>query len=161
MVSKDIDTKVNEIFAQRDLVEKEHQKRYALQERLEQSKARVLEKYPMIENDSSEESAMYRQIMNEDQALLSNINGPEIVMYRMEDRMKEMGKTPASVRPLVDREVNRLVRAGASSVIGRQASPSGKITLTKDQKEFCDHHNIPYEQYAKNLKADASGGVTI
>jgi hypothetical protein len=71
-----------------------------------------------------------------------------------------MGKTPASAKPIVDREVNRLVRAGASSVIGKTASPNGKITLTKEQKEFCDHYKIPYERYAKNLKAEqAIGGV--
>ena len=164
VVAKDIESKVeakvNQILSQRDALMMHQQKRIGLENELEKSKQRVLSKYPSVEDESTEESAIYRQVMNEDSTILSNIHGPEIAMYRMEERMRQMGKTPPTVKPIVDREVSRLTRAGASSVIGRQASPDGKITLTKDQKEFCDHHKLPYEQYAKNLKAqEANGGV--
>ena len=57
-------------------------------------------------------------------------------MYRMEEKMRQMGKVPPTVQPVVDKEVNRLIRAGASSVVGHKASPNGKITLTREQKEF-------------------------
>lgn len=160
VVEKDIEAKVQEILEKRDAAIKEVQQRSASEAELEKSKQRVLQKYPTVEEQGSEEQRIYLQVINEDQSLLRNIHGPEIAMYRMEERLRDMGRTPQSVKPIVDREVNRLARAGASSVVGRQASPNGKITLTKDQKEFCDHYSIPYDQYAKNLKAqDARGGV--
>jgi len=162
VVEQDIESKIQEILQKRDQAVLESQRRMSLESELDNSKQKVLRKYPSIEDDTSEESSIYRQVLNEDQSLLSNVHGPEIAMYRMEDRMRSMGKTPPSVQPIVDREVNRLVRAGVSSVVGRTASPTGKITLTKDQKEFCDHYKIPYEQYAKNLKAqEAIGGVEV
>ena len=162
VVEKDIETKIQEILQQRDATQREINKKSSLEAELEKSKQKVLSKYPQIEDEASEESTLYRQVINEDASILSNIHGPEIAMYRMEERMRQMGKTPPSVRPIVDREVNRLTRAGAASVVGRQASPNGKITLTKEQKEFCDHYKIPYEQYAKNLKTEeVSGGVEI
>lgn len=160
LVEKDIEAKVQEILEKRDQALKEVQMRTASEQELEKSKQRVLQRYPSVEEQGSEEQRIYLDVINEDQTLLRNIHGPEIAMYRMEERLREMGRTPQSVKPIVDREVSRLARAGASSVVGRQASPNGKITLTKEQKEFCDHYSIPYEQYAKNLKAEnARGGV--
>lgn len=160
VVEKDIEAKVQEILEKRDEALKAVQRQAALESELEKSKQQVLSKYPQLETDDSEEASLYRNVINEDSTLLSNIHGPEIAMYRMEERMRQMGKTPPTIKPIVDREVNRLVRAGASSVVGRQASPNGKITLTREQKEFCDHYKIPYEQYAKNLKAqETTGGI--
>ena len=162
VVEKDIETKIQDAFAKKEQAEAEVKRRSAVESELEKSKRKVLDKYPQIEDDSSEEAAIYRQVINEDNSILSNVYGPEIAMFRMEDRMRQMGKTPPSVKPIVDREVSRLTRAGASSVVGKTTSTNGKITLTKEQKEFCDHYSIPYTEYAKNLKADnADGGVQI
>jgi len=160
LVEKDIEAKVQELLEKRENATRELQKRSAAEGELQKSKQRVLQRYPSIEDQGSEENKIYLEVINEDQTLLGNIHGPEIAMYRMEERLREMGRTPESVKPIVDREVNRLTRAGASSVVGRQQSPNGKITLTKEQKEFCDHYSIPYGQYAKNLKSqDLRGGV--
>ena len=160
VVEKDIESKVQELFEKREQAKRELELKAASEGDLEKSKQRVIQKYPAIEDSGSEEQSLYLEVINEDQSLLKNIHGPEIAMYRMEEKLRLMGRTPAGVKPIVDREVNRLARAGASSVVGRQASPNGKITLTKEQKEFCDHYSIPYEKYAKNLKADTSrGGV--
>ena len=160
VVEKDIEAKVQEILFKRDEAMQQVQRRVAVESELARSKQLVLSKYPAISDDSSEQSSLYRQVLNEDSSLLSNVHGPEIAMYRMEEKMRQMGQTPASSKPIVDREVNRLVRAGASSVVGKTQGQNNKITLTKEQKEFCDHYKIPYEQYARNLKAtDAIGGV--
>ena len=160
LVEPDIQRRIEEALTKREQAQNEIKRRASLESELDNSRKKVLEKYPQIEDSGSEESSLYRQVINEDTSILSNIHGPEIAMYRMEERMRQMGKTPPTVKPMIDREVNRLARAGAASVIGKQASTGGKITLTKEQKEFCDHYNIPYEQYAKNLKADnADGGV--
>ncbi len=162
VVLPEIEARVQEILQKRDDAQRELSRKSSLEAELDRSKQKVLGKYPQIEDEGSEESVLYRQVINEDTSILSNIHGPEIAMYRMEERMRQMGKTPPFVKPIVDREVNRLTRAGASSVIGRQVSPNGKISLTKEQKEFCDHYKIPYEQYAKNLKTDeVSGGIEV
>ena len=157
VVEGDIESKVQEILAKRDLAQQELNSKKAKEDDLEKSKKRVIEKYPSIEDPNSEEQRIYLDVINEDDSLLRNVHGPEIAMYRMEERLRGMGRVPKGVQPMVDKEVNRLARAGASSVVGRQASSNGKVTLSKDQKEFCDHYKIPYDQYAKNLKADARG----
>lgn len=157
VVEKDIEAKVQEILSKREQALNEVQKRTAMESELEKSKQRVFQKYPTIEDVGTDESRIYREVINEDNSLLSNIHGPEIAMYRMEEKMRAAGRVLASERPIITQEAQRLVRAGASSVVGRQASPSGKVTLSKEQKQFCDHYKIPYEQYAKNLKAMAGG----
>lgn len=163
VVEKDIETKVNEILARQAQAQKEQSKRQTLESELEKSRKKVLERYPSIEDEATEESTIFRQVINEDPSLLQEIHGPETAMYRMEEKLREMGRTPVSFKPMMDKEVSRLVRAGASSVVGKSASSNGnKITLTKEQKSFCDHYKIPYEQYAKNLKAqDSLGGIEV
>ena len=160
VVEKDIEAQIQQALEKREQARLEAERKTASVNELEKSKSRVLDRYPTIEDQGSEEQRLYLEVINEDSTLLSNIHGPEIAMYRMEEKLRTMGRMPQGVKPLVDKEVNRLARAGASSVVGRQASTNGKITLTKEQKEFCDHYGVPYEQYAKNLKAqDARGGV--
>lgn len=161
VVLPEIESKIEEILRKRDEAQAQLTRRNFAEAELDKSKQKVLQKYPQVEDEASEESSLYRQVISEDPSILQNVHGPEIAMYRMEERMQQMGRTPKSVKPIIDREVNRLARAGASSIVGRQMSQNGKITLTKEQKEFCDHYNIPYEQYAKNLKAESFGGVEV
>ena len=156
VVEKDIESKVQEILNKREEALAEVQRRNLSEVELDKSKKRVMDRYPEIEQSGSEPNRIYLEVLNEDQSLLRNIHGPEIAMYRMEERLRQMGRTPANVKPIVDREVNRLARAGASNVIGRTASVNGKPTLSKEQKEFCDHHKISYENYLKNLKSQGS-----
>lgn len=160
VVLPEIEAKVQEILEKRDQAVREAQMKTAKLESLEKSKQRVLEEYPEIEQEGSEINRLYIEVINEDQSLLSEPNGPELAMSRMERKLRALGRTPQSMKPVIDKEVNRLARAGASSVVGKQASPNGKVTLTNDQKAFCDHYSIPYEQYAKNLKSqDSRGGI--
>lgn len=159
VVLPDIEAKIQEAFEKREKAQAELAKRQASESELERSKQKVLQKYPTIEDAGSDEQRIYLEVINEDQSLLSNIHGPEIAMYRMEERLREAGRVPSAFKPAVDREVTRLARAGASSVVGRQASPNGKITLTKEQKEFCDQNNLDYGNYAKYLKAQDARGV--
>ena len=162
VVEKDIEDKIQEILAKRDAAITEANRRNSAEAELDKSRQTVLQEYPEIEDETSEISQIYRQVIMEDQSILRNPHGPEIAMGRMERRLRQMGRVLPSLKPVVDKEVNRLARAGASSVIGKQAPPNGKITLTKDQKEFCDHNKISYEQYAKHLKAQETfGGVEV
>ena len=124
----------------------------------EKSKKKVIERYPTIENESTEEARLLREVYNEDQSLFGNIHGPEIAMYRMEEKMRSNGVTPASAKPLLDRETSRIARASGSAVVGRGPSTNGtKIRLTAEQVKFCQDHKIPQESYAKSLARFATG----
>ena len=162
VVKPEIHAEIEAEFKRRELLEQEKQRVAKAEAELDKSKNRVLEKYPELNDEDSQVASIYRQVLNEDASLLSNQHGPEIAMYRAEERMRQMGLTPASAKPFVDKEVARLARAGASNIAGKQSVGSNKITLTKDQKQFCDHHGISYENYAKNLKSqNGFGGVEV
>lgn len=152
-----IEEKVNEIIAKRDQARHELERKSMLDSELEKSKTLVLSKYPTIEDESTSEATFYRQVLNEDPSLLSNVHGPEIAMYRMEEKLRLSGITPSNVKPIVDKEVNRLVRAGASNVVGRLAPTNGKLKLTKEQEIFCDRYNVNYDEYRRNLKSQETG----
>lgn len=163
-VKKVVETQINEAVTEalkkRDEESRANQKRFSAEQQVENSKKLVMERYPEIETEGSQYNRFYIQAINEDPDILSNSRGPYIAMKRMEELMEDQGIAPRATKKIVDREVSRLVRAGASSIVGHKASPNGKITLTREQKEFCDHNNLPYEQYVKNLKAsEAVGGV--
>ena len=118
----------------------------------------VLQKYPEVEEQGSEIQRMYLQAVNEDSSLLSNPRGPWIAMKRMEEIMEEQGVMPRSLKPMIDKEAQRLARVGASTVVGKTSAPNGKLTITREQKNFCDTYGIPYDRYLNNLKASANGG---
>lgn len=160
VVEKDIEAKVQELFQKREEAQAELNRRNAAESELDKSKKRVIERYPNIEDTSTEESKLYLEVINEDNSLLRNIHGPEIAMYRMEERMKQRGIVPPSVRPVVDREAQRLARVGASSVIGR-TNGTKTFDLTMEQKEFCKHHNISQDVYKKHLKNNFRDGVEV
>lgn len=127
----------------------------------ERSKRIVLEEYPDIfEDGSTEHGKLYRQVYNEDQSLLSNPNGPEIALYRMKRKMSENGVITNDVKPILDKEMARRQRAGASQVTGR-ANGSNNVILTKDQKQWCDYNGVDYKDYAVSLKASENGRVEV
>ena len=136
---------------------------------LENSKKIVLERYPSLENESSEEAQVYLEVLREDPSVLSNSHGPEIAMSRMEQKLAQMGKNPPQVRSVLDREVGRererLIRAQATSgVSSRSSGGETKIVLSQDEKEFCDEKGLPYERYAEMKRRDKSAfkeGVSV
>src|SRR3990167_4752531 len=136
---------------------------------LENSKKIVLERYPSLENESSEEAQVYLEVLREDPSVLSNSHGPEIAMSRMEQKLAQMGKNAGQVRSVLDREVGRererLIRAQATSgVSSRSSGGETKIVLSQDEKEFCDEKGLPYERYAEMKRRDKSAfkeGVSV
>ena len=68
--------------------------------------------------------------------------------------MRSTGRTPNRVKQEVDKEVRRQLRSNASAVVGNRSQSNGKVTLTNEQKIFCDANNIKYEDYARNVRAE-------
>mgnify|MGYP001613299178 CR=1 FL=1 len=161
VVEKRLQAVVDEAFVKRQQAEAEIQRQGFLESELDKSRKRVTEKYPEVNTEGTEENKLFLEVLNEDPTLLSNTKGPEITMYRMEEKMVERGVTPRTVRPTVDREAARLARAGASNVIGRtRLTSGGEVQLTPEQKAFIKQYNIDEKSYRKHLQAEnASGGV--
>lgn len=128
----------------------------------ERSKATVLKKHPELVSDENEKAEVYRQVINEDQSLVKNPHGPEIAMYRMEERLRTLKPTGDQS---VDREVERRLRTqSAYAPQGRQPSQTGKISMSVEEQQYCINKGIPFEQYAKMKQLDPNAlkqGVSV
>lgn len=151
-------------LSKRDQKEKEATEQRAREAKLDRSRQRVLQRYPTIADDDSEEAKLYLQSMNEmaqeDPAIYKNEYGPVLVMNRMEEKLQAMGKVPAAFRPQVEQEVDHEVarrqRIGASSLpAGRQSGSENIVVLSAEDMQICKENAIPVEVYArmKNMSA--------
>ena len=125
---------------------------------LEKSRQKVRDRYPTVEDESSEEAHLMLEVINEDQSLRSNIHGPEIAMYRMEEKMRQRGIQPPYVKESVDKEIARQTRVKSASTLPSRSSnvDSGRLILTQDEKELCDRMKVPYARYAEMKKIEPS-----
>ena len=112
----------------------------------EKSKDSVRKKYPMIDDENSREAQVYIEVLNENPQLLKNVYGPELAMYKMEEKLR------SSRNPELQRESR--VRA-AYIPPGRTPNPGGPIILTEEEKELCDRTGTPYDRYASMRKMGA------
>lgn len=133
---------------------------------LNKSKSNVLSKYPNIDDETSQESKIYAKVLEENPDLLSNVRGPELAMYKMEERLKSSDPILQQKENMdeIDKEVQRRMRISASSVPAGRPAADNKIVLTTLDKEYCDRNGIPYEQFAKMTKVGPAGfreGVSV
>lgn len=157
-----IEQKLKERELKQSQIEAQRSNQQAQVTEWERSKQKVTQRYPSLLDDGSDEANLFREVYNEDQSLYRNIHGPEIAMYRMEEKLRASGKTPASVRSIVDRETSRIARAQGSAIVGRPASNGKQIRLTVEQVKFCQDHHLSQESYAKSLARMQSGeGVEV
>lgn len=134
-----------------------------------QSVQRVYERYPSLGSDKpSRELEIYTEVLNEDPTLLQETRGAEIAMYRMEDKMRQMGMQPSAHREVlntaVDAEVQRRQRIGASAIPHGGPSSSDKVVLTQEEIRTAKENNIPLKEFAKSYKLnprDFKEGVTV
>lgn len=115
------------------------------------NKRKVLERHKELSDENSPKADIFRQVVQEHPEYLTNPFGPVLAMRDMEDRLRENGYVDDSVRPMVNKEVARQIRTNGTSIAKGNTNPSGQktITLSKEQKEYCDTHNVKYEEYAK------------
>ena len=127
---------------------------------LEQSKQKVISKYPEIQDPDSDIAKKYMKILNQNQDYLRNDRGPVLAMRDLEDELREEGRLDEFTKRAVEKEVTSQVRTGATTIprTSNGATSSNKITLTREQKELCDNHNIRYEAYAAMVKKQQASG---
>ena len=160
------DQRATAIIQQREqqtLIEQDAMSRKQL---LESSISKVTTIYPELAEQTgdptSEVSKTFTRLMNQNPDLLSNPRGPEVVMYEMEREMIGTGQTPrswqAATKLANGAPANRV--AVTTLAPSRQALPSNKVVLTREQKDFCDRQGIKYEDYAKVSRTlESTGGV--
>ncbi len=120
---------------------------------LENNKSKVLERHKDLMDETSEKANIYREVLQEKPEYLNNPFGPVLAMRDMEDRLREMGHIDEPIQKVVQKEVFRQQRAGASvAPRGTQTTGKNTITLSKEQRELCDVNGWKYEEYAKNMK---------
>ena len=125
---------------------------------LEQSKQRVIAKYPEINDQDSDIAKKYMKILNQNQDYLRNDRGPILAMRDLEDELRDEGKLDEVSRRAVEKEVTRQVRTGAATLPRTNGATSNKNSLTKEQQKLCDNHNIRYEAYAAMVKKQQASG---
>lgn len=134
---------------------------------LVQSKARVAIRYPTLhpetgDNESPEAQLfeeVYQQAGQSDPTLLVDPHAPELLMHRMEDLAQARG---IKLKPVASGS-EFTVPSGRGSIgvrggglppsRGAGGTKSNVVTLTPEQREYCEYHGIPFEDYAKSLKA--------
>lgn len=133
------------------------------------SKQLVFTKYPDLRpdawSDENPAAILFEEVAVADPTLADNPHGPEIAMYRMEALAAARGiKLPASALPASTPPAtpSRAPSVPSWPAPRGPASRPGTITLTREQKELCDHQGIAYEAYAKQVAAlESNGSVEV
>jgi hypothetical protein len=130
---------------------------------LENNKRQVLTKHSELNDEGSAKADIYRTILQEKPEYLNNPFGPVLAMRDMEDRLREQGIMDTPTQQIVQKEVARQARTGASVLPkGTSASGNQRITLSKEQKEFCDANGLKYENYGRYMKLQSNqNGVEV
>lgn len=137
-------------------------------ERLEKSKATVLERHPDLNDPNSEKYKIFNQIINENPQYLTDPKGPVHAMRDMEEHMETvLGRPRASIiaakKQGVEEERLRTHRRDLMGGGGRtpDSGPGNKVTLTKEELEFCKHNRVDVKEYAKNKQMLGRTGKTV
>lgn len=160
-VNKLAEVKAREIYQAEQAKIREQQGLMQTQTELQNNVSMVINKYPELDSDpSSEKSVIFQSILEKNPSWRNNTIGPLLAMREMEDELRKRGYEIDG--PKAEKEVERVVRANASTLAPSRPSPAtGKVILTKEQKEFCDSNGMSYADYARTLKTGAKEGVTI
>jgi len=148
----------SEAYEEKKRLETEIQKQQFMQQKfnntLFQSQKTVLEKYPDLNDPSSELAQKFVKVLENNQDWKYESNGPLLTMYRMEEELRQEGKLDQYTKKIVDKEVARQARVGATSAPHSSVvSKSESNVLTKEEKELCDFNGIAYDGYLAMKKA--------
>lgn len=162
VVRPEIEQTVEEILTKRDQERLKKQEVETAQTLQQKSMATVYEAHPEIEDEDSEFTRAYTQVLNEDPYLRNNPLGPELAMARAERRLNSAGKIKGEVTETNAQRVTRVQSSYAPA--GRTPSTGKSNILTTEEKRICDEKGIKYEEYTKMRSLnqnDYRNGVTV
>ena len=125
---------------------------------LEASKQQVITKYPDLDPETgttdSPVAQAYKAVLNEHPDWLVNPYGPTLAMYAMEEKLKASASNGNGPAPKS--------RVSLTGLTPSRPAPdtSKRQILTREQKQFCDRHNLKYEDYLKTA-ASVEEGVLV
>ena len=150
---------------ERTATDKEIQAKSQERERLQilqQNEQTVLSKYPELNETTSEHSQIWFDVLNKNPRWRQSPDGPTLVMREMEDVLRSRGyDIGGRATQEVKQERERLARVNATSLKSSRATPSNKVILSKEQREFCDINGVSYEEYARTLKKTGEGSLEL
>ena len=114
----------------------------------------VTKRYPELDevkgDPESVVSKVFSQVLDLHPEYASSEFGPKLAMRDMEEILETQHGIP--LRRETQKEVVTKRPNQGYLPPGRPSGKPGTVTLSREQKEFCDHHKIPYENYAKNVR---------
>lgn len=133
------------------------------------SKQRVLKRHPELNDNSSEKTKVYLQILNDNPQYLTDPKGPIHAMRDMEEYMEEtLGYKREDIikaeKRGKEKAEERHNRVALTSTHGRHTTKGRTVTLTKDELEFCKFNNVDPKKYAANkhrLEKSGKGGIQL
>lgn len=131
---------------------------------LEKNKSRVLERHPELNDNSSEKSRIFLNILSTHPDYVNHPNGPIYAMRDMEDHMETvLGYKPSDIvtaeKNGAQRESQRQHRIVLNKGGGKPIGGGDRIvTLTKDESDFCKLQGIDPKEYAKTKKKLSKSG---
>jgi hypothetical protein len=125
---------------------------FQVQQMMDRNAEMAISKHPELNDELSEKRQVFNQVLENNPRWRLSPDGPLLAMYAMEDELRKQGYDLGDTKNKKEDERNRLMRVSASSLPASKEVPStGKITLTREQREFCDTNGMTYEQYARTL----------
>ena len=131
---------------------------------LEKAKARVLERHPELNDNTSEKSRIFLNILSTNPDYVNHPNGPIYAMRDMEDHMETvLGYKRSDIisaeKNAAQRESQRQHRIVLNKGGGKTPGGGDRIvTLSKDENEFCKLQGIDPKEYAKTKKKLSKSG---
>lgn len=127
------------------------------------SQSKVLQRHPELNDPQSEKSKVFRNIVTANPEYTTQKKGPLLAMYEMEDYMVQtLGKKREDVVKAeaagIKSEADRRDRVQLTSTSGHNLTEGNKVTVTKDEMDFCKLQGIDPKVYASNKKKLATSG---
>lgn len=147
------EAKFKQLMAEQDNQRKINDEQQRVTNLRQENIKKALVRHPELDDNGSEKSQLYREILTQNPDYLTDPRGPTLAMHDMEDELRSQGKlVDEPTRRIVEKEIVRQTRAAASQAPAGAKSKGNVIVLTKEEKEFCDNHNLKYESYARSKK---------
>ena len=133
------------------------------------SQSKVLQRHPELNDPKSEKSKVFRNIVTANPEYTAQKKGPLLAMYEMEDYMVEtLGKKREDVVKAAAEgaktEGERRDRVQLTSKAGQNLTEGNKVTLSKDDMDFCKLQGIDPKIFAANKKklaTSSKGGFQL
>jgi len=141
---------------------KEQADQQLLTSEIEKNAQSALDRHPELNDATSEKAQIWLDTLNKNPRWRQSPDGPLLTMYKMEEELRKKGyDIDGSIKKSVESEKERLARASATSTPSSRPVSSNKITLSKEQREFCDLNGVKYEDYARNLAKVGGSEVVV